>query len=73
MEAVNYLNTISASLIGLMAVGGGFSCGYQALKWIQSDDEFGVAKAKKNIKKIIIGVVLGITVTGLINYIFRII
>lgn len=73
MEAVNYVNTMSASLVGVMAVGGSFTCGYQALKWIQADDEFGVARAKKNIKKTIIGVVVGISATGLINYIFSVI
>lgn len=70
MSAVNYLNTISASLVALMGVGGAFTCLYQSLKWIQADDEYEVARAKKNIKKTIIGVVVGITVTGLIRYIF---
>lgn len=70
MSAVNYLNTMSASLIALMGVGGAFTCLYQSLRWIQADDEYEVLKAKKNIKKTIIGVVVGITVTGLIKYIF---
>lgn len=73
MSAVNYLNTISASLVGLMSVGGIFTCLYHSLMWIKADDEYEVAKAKKNIQKTIIGVVVGISVTGLINYIFRII
>lgn len=73
MSAVSYLNTISASLVALMGVGGAFTCLYHSLKWIQADDEFEVVKAKKNIKKIIIGVVVGISATGLINYIFRVI
>ena len=73
MEAVRYINTISVSLIGIIAVGGAFTCGFHAIKLIQADDEYGVARAKKNIKKTLIGIVMGITVSGLINYIFSII
>ena len=73
MEAVNYLNTISSSLIGIVAIGGAFSCGYHAIKMISADDEYEANRAKKNIRKIIIGVVMAITVTSLINYMFRVI
>lgn len=73
MSAVNYLNTISSALIGMISLSGIFVGGYHAIKMIQAEDEYGMVRAKKNIKKTIIGVVLGLTVTGLINYIFRVI
>lgn len=69
MEAVNYINTMSASLVRLVAIGGIFSSGYFALKWITAEDEHEVARCKKNIKKVLIGVILGLTVTGLIRFI----
>lgn len=51
MSAVNYLNTISSALIGMITLSGIFVCGYHAIKMIQAEDEYGMVRAKKNIRK----------------------
>ena len=48
MSAVNYLNTISSALIGMITLSGIFVCGYHAIKMIQAEDEYGMVRAKKN-------------------------
>lgn len=73
MGAIGYINTISSSLILIISVGGGFSCLVQAIKMITADDEYDVARTKKNIRNIIIGIVVGISISGLINYIVGIV
>lgn len=72
MRAVEYINQLSSSLIALIAVGGAFSALVQALKMITADDESDMIRAKKNIKKIILAVVAGLSITGLIKTMFSI-
>ncbi|MFQ9249250.1 MAG: hypothetical protein ACLR3R_18535 [Clostridium paraputrificum] len=69
MEAINYLNTLSGYLVLIITGGGIFSCGVFALRMISAEDEAEIKKYKKNLKNVIKGIVIGITVTGLINYI----
>lgn len=73
MEAVNYINQISQYLIGIIGVAAVFSSLFFSIGIITGDDEYAVAKAKKNIKKTIIGAVIGLTVSGLINTLLNVI
>lgn len=73
MEAINYINQISQYLIGIIAVGGIFTSLFFSIGIITSEDEYAVSKAKRNIKKTIIGVVIGLSVSGLITAILNVI
>lgn len=72
MEAINYINSLSKQLILLIVVGGAFMGGLESIKYIMADDESEVAKAKKNIRKVILGTILGTSISGFISFIFSI-
>lgn len=67
--AINFVNSLSTSMIALVAVGGAFTCLVQSLKII-SGDESESENAKKNIKTTLKGVAIGLSITGLIKFIF---
>lgn len=73
MEAINYINQLSQYLIGIVAVGGIFTSLYFSIGIITGEDEYAVSKAKRNIKKTIIGVIIGLTVSGLITTLLNVI
>lgn len=73
MSAIEYINSMSSALIAVVGAGGAFMALIQCVKMIMSEDEGDVSKAKNNIKTIIKGVVVGLSVTGLIKTIFSII
>ena len=51
MSAVNYLNTISSALIGMITLSGIFVCGYHAIKMIQAEDYWAYGWSAKKLLK----------------------
>lgn len=68
MEAINYVTSWSTQLMALIGVGGTFSGIYFGIKMATATDEYEFKKAKDNVKRTITGVVIGLSVSGLITF-----
>jgi hypothetical protein len=73
MSAINYLNSISTALLAIVSGGGALMALAYSVKKSMAQDEDEAVRAGRNCTKVIKGVILGVTVTGLIKTIFTII
>ena len=69
MEAIKLINSWTTTLMLLVTVGGVFMVTFWAIKMITASDEYDFKRAKENVKRTVIGVVIALSVSGLINVI----
>lgn len=69
--SVNYINQLINYILLIVSVGGGFTCLLKTIQWISATEEGEVLKAKKDIKMILISIMVAISMKGLVTFISK--
>ena len=69
MSAIRLINSWTTVLMLLVTVGGVFMATFWGIKMTVAADEYDFKKAKENVKRTVIGVIIALSISGLISVI----